>query len=746
MRRLIAGVLLAVSLSTVSASNGAPTTEINNALAFARLFGVIRYFYPSDAAAQLDWNRFAVYGVGRARSASTPSQLTAPLTSLFSPLGPGIQIGASLPAAPPEGMPDANLVAWRYLGAGIAADLPGPYQARRTHRAGAASGIDGFVTMMQTIPATDLRGKTIRFRGKVRADPHDPTGAGALWLRVDRSNQVMGFFDNMSNRPIREANWNDYAIEGPVADDATDVAFGVMASGGVVADFDAVEISIRGSDGKWTPVSIKDPGFEADGTTNDWGRSGSSANAVVTRPSDGAAEGHRFLRLAPPPRGSAESNTVDVAAPHTGSHVDVDLGSGVKARVPLALSDADAALPRDRSGLDALHAALAGMHDTDDPPGLDLRLADVVVAWNVFRHFYPYWAEAGVDWDSRLRPQLSAAYEATTRREQLDAVRRLVADARDGHGRVNDPRAAAPAFLPLRFGVVDGHVVITASAVASDAPVGAVVATIDGARAIDVLSERMSLASGTAQWRQSKALIALASCDRGVTVTIVFDGGMGAQTSHLRCDANEPAPEKRPPELGALTGGVWYVDLSRVKMTQLTLALSQLASATGVIFDLRGYPTDAGFALLPHLLDAAEHDRWMHVAEITGPFGQVAGWKDFGWDLQPADPRLRGHIVFLTDGRAISYAESVMGYVADHKLGTIVGGTTAGTNGNVATFAVPGGFVVSFTGMRVTRHDGQTPYHLAGVTPDVPVAPTLAGLRAGRDEVLERGIALARGR
>ena len=41
--------------------------------------------------------------------------------------------------------------------------------------------------------------------------------------------------------------------------------------------------------------------------------------------------------------------------------------------------------------------------------------------------------------------------------------------------------------------------------------------------------------------------------------------------------------------------------------------------------------------------------------------------------------------------------------------------------------------------MRVTRHDGRSPHHLVGVTPDVPVAPTLAGLRAGRDEVLERG-------
>jgi C-terminal processing protease CtpA/Prc len=135
----------------------------------------------------------------------------------------------------------------------------------------------------------------------------------------------------------------------------------------------------------------------------------------------------------------------------------------------------------------------------------------------------------------------------------------------------------------------------------------------------------------------------------------------------------------------------------------------------------------------------------MHVSKIVGPFGTIDGWQSFGWDIQPASPRVTGRIVFLTDGRAISYAESVMGYVADRKLGTIVGGTTAGTNGNVASFAVPSGFVVAFTGMRVTGHDGRTPFHLVGVRPDVPVSPTLAGLRSGRDEPLERALALIRG-
>lgn len=39
--------------------------------------------------------------------------------------------------------------------------------------------------------------------------------------------------------------------------------------------------------------------------------------------------------------------------------------------------------------------------------------------------------------------------------------------------------------------------------------------------------------------------------------------------------------------------------------------------------------------------------------------------------------------------------------------------------------------------------DGQ---HLIGVKPDVQAAPTIAGLRAGRDDVLDRGIALIRGK
>jgi C-terminal processing protease CtpA/Prc len=239
-----------------------------------------------------------------------------------------------------------------------------------------------------------------------------------------------------------------------------------------------------------------------------------------------------------------------------------------------------------------------------------------------------------------------------------------------------------------------------------------------------------------------RALWALTSGREGADVRLTIDDGSGPRDVTLRYASGQPPSEKRPDAIIELVAGIWYVDLTRATAGQLTPRLSTLAAARGVVFDLRGYPTDAGRMILAHLLEAPETDRWMHVAQLVGPFAEPAGWQDLGWDLKPAEPTVGRRRVFMTDARAISYAESVMGYVADRKLATIVGSRTAGTNGDVASFTVPSGLRIRFTGLRVTGHDGRSPFHLVGVKPDVPVAPTIAGLRRGRDEVLERAIAV----
>ncbi len=155
----------ATVLLTAAAAPG-PSREIGNVAAFARLYGVVRFFYPSDVAADLDWNRFAVHGVSRVRAARSAAELEATLEQLVAPLGPGIEIGTPLSPAPAPRGTGEPLVAWRYLGPGFST-AGGAYRAKRTHRS-APGPTDGFATLMQTVPAEALRGK---------ADP--PAGTGA---------------------------------------------------------------------------------------------------------------------------------------------------------------------------------------------------------------------------------------------------------------------------------------------------------------------------------------------------------------------------------------------------------------------------------------------------------------------------------------------------------------------------------------------------------------------------------------
>ncbi len=69
----------------------------------------------------------------------------------------------------------------------------------------------------------------------------------------------------------------------------------------------------------------------------------------------------------------------------------------------------------------------------------------------------------------------------------------------------------------------------------------------------------------------------------------------------------------------------------------------------------------------------------------------------------------------------------------------LVGSHTVGTTGDVTGLGLPDGGSVQFTGRRVLRGDGSR-FQNIGVIPDVEVYPTIEGIRAGRDEVLEKGI------
>jgi hypothetical protein len=91
-------------------------------------------------------------------------------------------------------------------------------------------------------------------------------------------------------------------------------------------------------------------------------------------------------------------------APQPAETVDIDLGEGLRARVPIALYSRDGHTIGDDPAV--ARRSQAGV-PAASPTGFDVvaGASDVIVAWNVLEHFWPYWDVVSVDWCYVARPE-----------------------------------------------------------------------------------------------------------------------------------------------------------------------------------------------------------------------------------------------------------------------------------------------------------------------------------------------------
>lgn len=753
MRRLLCAVACHALTVSGSGLGHASTTHTRNQVqvaAFARLYGVVRYFYPGDAAQGVDWNRLAVAGVADASSSGNSSELRTRLTDLFAPLGPGIDIiedgTAFPPTLPAHDQGRDMLVAWRYLG--FTTKNSPTFTATRTGR----HDTPPFLALSMTWPAAALHGKTIRLRGNMAALDASTTKGLGLWLRIDRKGKSPSFFENTQKHQVHDRGWHEYAIEAKVDKKASLLAFGftmALRDGGKNPTAGLRNLILEASDeqGGWNPIPIP-PLTSASSESGRWqlnlmGRYDDDASSMSWQT---PAKGGAYLQIQR--HGDIVDDSPFEASLVAGRSTTFPLGAGLQARVALTLTDSQARPSTDREdALTALKKRLAAIPDpAAEVASRSARQADVVVAWNVLRHFYPYTDVIHPDWKHMLTQGLADANDAISRTDEKHVLQRLLAPLQDAHGTVFDYHPTQYLSLPITLAPVAQQWTVVASAVPDSTPIGSVVTAIDGVPMPQAREQAEALTSGQPSSRSWKALQNLQWGSTGSSHTIEFEKADG--TRHevtLKYSEKHSPPLTRPAPITELRPGVWYVDVARADKPMFDAKLEQLANAHAVIYDVRGYPKDFKLskAIPAHLLAHAEHAKWMHIPRYTGPFGEHAGYTDVGWDIAPELPHFTSRAIFLADGGTISQAEAIMGYVQDDKLGTIVGSTTRGVDGNITSFPVPTGFGIIFTGMKVTHRDGTSRYHALGTPPDVHVEPTIAGIRAGRNEVLQRALRLA---
>jgi C-terminal processing protease CtpA/Prc len=647
---------------------------------------------------------------------------------------------------------------------------------------GAAPGV-----LLQSFDGVQYRGKKFRYRAAVRSR----AGSRAqLWLRVDRSNGKMGFFDNMGDRPVTSEDWKIYEITGEVDRDAQSIFLGLLiptageawiddASFEITGDADSVEpgrpLTSRGLQNLQALARVFGyiryfhPSDEA--AAADWTHLAAESTRVV-EPAQTPAElsaklQSAFAQVAPAvrvfPTGtptpalnltpgpeiiswrhegvglSAQSiyHSVRIIepAPQGLQLLRRDLPGGVTLLMPMALY-------RDAAGSPIpVRIPVKPGGSGDDRT---TRLAAVIIAWNVMEHFYPYFDVVKTDWGAELPAALGAAAEDRDADAFGITLRKMVAALHDGHGNVNP--GAATLNQPILWTWAEGRIVVLATNGVDGISPGDTLVSIDGKPALEAFGEIESLDSGaTLQFVRYRALGELLARARGATVRLELEpaGAPGTvNTVTLRYDQPfRQVQEPRPDKVTELEPGIFYLDLNRITDADYAAALPSLVKAKGIVFDMRGYPggIQNPVEFFGHLIDKPVRTAQFLVPIVTKPDHEAMDFRDGGWPIQPKAPYLTAKRVFITDGRAISYAETCMAIVENYKLAEIVGEPTAGTNGNVNPFTIPGGYTITWTGMKVLKHDGSQ-HHGVGIQPTIPVSRTRAGIAAGRDEMIERAV------
>ncbi len=198
-----------------------------------------------------------------------------------------------------------------------------------------------------------------------------------------------------------------------------------------------------------------------------------------------------------------------------------------------------------------------------------------------------------------------------------------------------------------------------------------------------------------------------------------------------------------PPIWRIIDDNIGYVDMGRLQRTDITRMLNDLSATSGIIFDVRNYPefilydlcANLGFST-PFVMFTAPD--YMNPGTYSAPSSAQVSPPFVNVNSIGGTKRYKGKLVALMNEVTQSRAEfTLMGFRA---MGTIlVGSQTAGADGDVVTVPMPGNVLIYYTSLGVYYPDGK-PTQRIGIVPDIEMKPTVAGIRAGRDEILERGI------
>ncbi|WP_428329858.1 S41 family peptidase [Mucilaginibacter sp.] len=197
----------------------------------------------------------------------------------------------------------------------------------------------------------------------------------------------------------------------------------------------------------------------------------------------------------------------------------------------------------------------------------------------------------------------------------------------------------------------------------------------------------------------------------------------------FNADPSKPAYYMLNEKIGCFFPGTY-------KRAMLDDIEKKFSSTKGIIIDLRCYPSDDVINTLGKYLktDSSVFAKFT-AGSVAYPGMFYTTTASYGGNK--TGEHYKGKIVILVNAITQSNAEFVTMALQTIPNVKVIGSTSAGADGNISQINLPGNFTTYISGLGVYYPDGTCAQH-TGVKIDYVVKPTIQGLKAGRDEVLEK--------
>lgn len=660
-------------------------------------------------------------------------------------------------------------------------------------------------TITKSIPI-DFTGQQLELRGFLRTE--NVTGYVGLWMRED-GDQPMLAVDDMRRQELKgTTGWNEYSIVLPLHEEARQLVFGVALTGTGEAWADDLQLLVDGKpfwEARRRPETALARDHEFDGgskiTISEMTPGQIEGLAILAKvwgflkyhhPRVTGGEVHHdyeLFRIMPSVLSAANGAAAREAIykwvaglgriePCTRCTTVRTDNLHLQPRVAwlsdtqalsVELSDTLIAIHRNRPQLEKqFYVSNAGAGNAvfnHEPSYANIKLPDTGFQllslfrfWNMIQYWFPYRDIIGANWETVLTEFIPRIGLARTRETYQLEMMAFIARVNDTHANLwsslsNRP-PGGPCQVPVKLRFIGKRAVVSGYADGLedtlDLPLerGDVIESVDGVPVPELVAqwgpyyaasnEPARLRDMAEAMLRGKCVDASLHLSRGISRLEVKVPRMAQSSFKISRWHDLPGEpfRKLSPDIG-------YLKLSSAKEENIRRYIEDAAGTKGLVIDLRNYPSaaTAPARLALHLVDKRTPFARFTIPDLANPGA-------FGWTeptvLQPSKPHYEGMVVILVDEVSQSAAEfSAMAFRVSPRA-KIVGSTTAGADGNTSTIPLPGGLRSMISGIGVFYPD-KRPTQRIGIVPDIEVRPTVEGIRAGRDEVLERALRLILG-